>query len=144
MNKFINIFKQNTRKPETAESFESITLRISGMRFSIEYEVLMKDDLAEVTKYGIRFENGEDKRIVELKNTCEKERILKLINDCDLLSWNGFVGNHPKNVSDGIMFTMKATINGKEIYAHGSENFPEHYREFIDGLTEIIREAENE
>ena len=144
MKKLFNSIRQNIRKPEMAESFESITLRLSGMRFCIEYEVLMKDDLTEVVKYGIRFENGEDKRIVELKNTCEKERILKLINDCDLLSWDGFVGNHPKNVSDGIMFTMNAIINERKIYAHGSENFPEHYREFIDGLTEIIREAENE
>ena len=98
--------------------------------------------MAEVAKYGIRYTDGEDKRIVELKNTCEKERILKLMNDCDLLSWDGFVGQHPKDVLDGIMFTMNAIINGKKIHATGSENFPKHYREFTDGLFQILKEAE--
>lgn len=127
------------RKSEPIESFEHITIRIMGMRQTIEYEVLMKDRSVEVSRYGIRYEDGKDKRIVELKNTCEKERILKLMNECDLLSWDGFKGEHPKGVLDGTMFNMDAIINSKKIHASGSENFPKHYHEFTNELFQIAK-----
>ena len=129
-------------KKETIESFEFINMRVSGMRFTNEYEVLMKDDTVEVVLYNIRYRDQKDERIVELKNTCDKEKMLKLLNDCELLSWDGFVGNHPKGVHDGIMFNMNGLINDKKISASGSENFPKHYREFTDGLMNILKEAE--
>ena len=141
LNNLLNSIKNN-KGSELIESFEIITLRTTGMRFSAEKEVQMKDDLAEVVEYGIRYADGEDKRIVEMKALCDKERILKLLNDCDILSWDGFVGKHPKNVQDGIMFTLNGTVNGRHIYATGSENFPKHYREFENGLSEILKEAQ--
>lgn len=121
------------------ESFEIVTLRLSGMRFTTEYEIVMKSKKAEVTEYEIRYEKNGDKRVPESKTVCSPDRVLKLLNDCELLTWDGFVGNHPKDVRDGIMFSLKATVNGsRKIYAHGSENFPEHFREFRDGLEAIL------
>ena len=129
-----------TEKPATRiTSFEIVTLRLSGMRFTTEYEIVMKSKKAEVTEYEIRYEKNGDKRVPESKTVCSPDRVLKLLNDCELLTWDGFVGNHPKDVRDGIMFSLKATVNGsRKIYAHGSENFPEHFREFRDGLEAIL------
>ena len=120
-------------------SFDVVTLRESGMRYVVEYEIVMKEDKAEVSQYGIRFSKGEDQRILEKRAVCDAEAIIKLLNDCALLSWDGFNGPHPKNVRDGIMFNLKATVNeGKKIYAAGSENFPRHYRELRDGIYSIL------
>jgi len=143
MNKFLNNLKQSFIKDEPISSFSFITLRVSGMRFTYEDEILMKDDMAELTRYRIVFGQGKDNKEVELKMLCDKERIIKLLNDCRILSWNGFSGKHPKNVSDGIMFNLHAIINDKKISASGSENFPKHYREFTNGLNEILRENDD-
>lgn len=129
------------KPPEKIESFEIVTLRLSGMRFTEEYEIVMKGKKAEITEYEIRYEKNEDKRVPERKTVCSVDRVLKLLNDCELAAWDGFVGNHPKDVKDGIMFSLKATVNnGRKIYAHGSENFPKHFREFRDGLNNMLRQ----
>ena len=129
-----------TEKPaETISSFEIVTLRLSGMRFTTEYEIMMKDRGAEVVEYAIRYEKEEDRRLPQRKTVCSAERILKLLNDCELISWDGFHGRHPKHVRDGIMFSLQATVNGdRKIRAEGSENFPKHFRELRDGLHAIL------
>ena len=123
------------------ESFETVTLHLSGMRFTTEYEIVMQDKDAEITEYGIRYEKEKgDVRVPQRKAVCSAETVLKLFNDCELLAWDGFHGAHPKDVKDGIMFSLKATVNGgKNIRAEGSENFPEHFREFWHGLDAILR-----
>ena len=129
------------KPPEKIESFEIVTLRLSGMRFTEEYEIVMKGEKAEITEYDIRYgkDKEKDKRVPERKTVCSADRVLKLLNDCELAAWDGFVGNHPKDVKDGIMFSLNATVNGgKKISAHGSENFPKHFREFRDGLNALL------
>ena len=123
------------------ESFETVTLHLSGMRFTTEYEIVMQDKDAEITEYGIRYEKEKgDVRVPQRKAVCSAETVLKLFNDCELLAWDGFHGAHPKDVKDGIMFSFKATVNGdRNIRAEGSENFPEHFREFWHGLDAILR-----
>lgn len=121
-------------------SFERVTLRLSGMRSVTEYELVRKDGRAEVSQYGVRFSQKEDRRVLERRALCDEDTVLTLLNDCALLSWDGFNGPHPKGVLDGTMFTLKAVVNGdKTISAQGSENFPQHYREFIDGLCMILK-----
>ena len=129
-----------TGKPsEKIESFEIVTLRLSGMRFTVEYEIVTNGKKAEVTEYEIRYEKKEDKRVPKRKTVCSVDKVLTLLNDCELVSWDGFVGNHPKDVKDGIMFSLKATVNsGRKISAHGSENFPKHFREFRNGLNTLL------
>ena len=124
---------------EPIVSFEIVMLRLSGMRFVNEYEIVMNEGKARVSRYGIRFQRDEDARVLEARAECGLETALGLLNDCNLLSWDGFHGKHPKDVRDGTMFTLKATVNGDQrIYADGSENFPKHYRELIDGLRKIL------
>lgn len=122
-------------------TFERITLRLSGMRGVTEYEIVGKDGRAEVSQYGIRFSRGEDSRVLERRALCDENTVLTLLNDCRLLSWDGFDGPHPKGVLDGTMFTLQAVVNGdQKISAQGSENFPRHYREFRDGLHQILEQ----
>ena len=40
------------------------------------------------------------------------------------------------------MFSLKAEINGERIYASGSQNFPKGFREFRDGLYNILNGKE--
>ena len=121
-------------------TFDMITLRMSGMRFVTEHEIVMRDGTAEVSLYGIRYGQNKDERILEERTVCDQSIVLELLNDCGLLSWDGFHGSHPKCVKDGIMFTLKATVNdGKTIYATGSENFPRHFRDFTDGLYKLLK-----
>lgn len=138
MSIFSKIFTRDG-SDSTIDSFEIVTLHESAMRYTIEYEVVIKDGEAEVSQYWIRYVKDEDKRQLEKRTVCSVETVLKLFNNCKLLSWDGFDGPHPKGVLDGIMFTLKATVNGnKKIYATGSQNFPKHYREFKDGLYDIL------
>ncbi len=129
---------------EPIVSFEIVTLQISGMRYVNEYEIVMNDGKAQVSCYGIRFKKDEDRRELEQRAECGEETVLELLNDCKLLSWDGFQGKHPKGVKDGTMFTLKATVNGdRKIYAAGSQNFPKHYRELTDGLREILENGKD-
>ena len=120
-------------------SFEIITLRETGMRGSTEYEIVEKDGNAALTQYVIRYTQGKDQRIPEKSAVVSTDMILEILNNCRILSWDGFNGPHPKGVLDGIMFRFDAIVNnGKKIYAHGSQNFPKHYREFRNALYEIL------
>ena len=128
---------------EEITSFENVTLRESGMRGASYVELRAKGDEAEITRYRLRYSGGKEERVPELQAVCGAERVLRLLNECELLSWDGFDGPHPKNVLDGIMFTLEAAVNGgRRITARGSANFPRHYRVFTDGLYSLLREGE--
>ena len=135
-----------TEKPTgTIESFEIVTLRLSGMRFTNEYEIVMNGQNADIAKYEIRYrkEEGQVREPVS-KAVCNADRVLTLLNECELVSWDGFHGAHPKDVRDGIMFSLKAIVNGgRNIQADGSENFPNHFRELWNGLDTILRSQKN-
>ena len=133
------MFHKETDKATQIVSFEIVTLHTSGMRYTGETEIVMKDGKAEVSQYGIRFTQSEDRRVLEKRAECDAQKVLKLLNDCKLLAWDGFNGSHPKGVLDGTMFRLNAVVNGNQkIYASGSENFPKHYRDFTDGLYNIF------
>lgn len=125
-------------------SFEIVTLHTSGMRHIADYEIVMRDGKAEVTQYSLRFCKNEDERVPERRVVCDEKRVLKLLNDCKIISWDGFHGKHPKGIKDGTMFSFDAVINDRKIHADGSQNFPGGYRDFTDGLYEILRGEENE
>ena len=125
------------------ESFEIITLHISGMRYSVDYEIVMKGDVAEVSQYQIRHRYPENERILEKRVLVSNVTMLSLLNECKLLLWDGFHGKHPRGVLDGTMFSLYAVVNGdKKIRADGSQNFPKHYRDFTDGLYKMLNEFE--
>ena len=99
-------------KNSQIESFEIITLHTSGMRYSADVEIVMKGDAAEVSQYQIRYRYPEDERILEKRVSVSCDTMLKLLNECRLLSWDGFHGKHPRGVRDGTMFSLNAVVNG--------------------------------
>ena len=133
------------KKTKKIESFETVTLHTSGMRYTSDYEIVCKGKEAEITKYQIRYTDGEKERVIDKQTVCETDEMLKLLNDCGIMSWNGFHGKHPRGVKDGTMFNLKAKVNGDtEIHADGSQNFPKHYRDLTDGLYGFLNKKEEQ
>ena len=126
------------------KSFETVTLHKSGLRHVTDYEIVMNGEEAEVSKYEIGYCDGKKVRRLDKRAVCSAKRALKLMNRCRLLSWDGFHGKRPRGIKDGTMFSFDAVINDRKIHADGSQKIPESYRDFTDGLYEILQGAENE
>ena len=127
-------------------SFEIIFFRISGMRVTAEYEIVMKEDRAEITEYRIYYtrEDGDERRPQHCA-VCSVEEMLKLLNECEVLKWDGFHGKHPIGVKDGEMLSFSATVNdGQTVKADGSENFPKHFREFRNQIFKMLSEGKQD
>ncbi len=133
---------ENIDPAEKIASFGTVTLRETA-RGSVEYEITARGDEAEITRYVIRYSDGKEQRVPEERAMCPAEKALTLLNECALLSWDGFDGPHPEGVLDGIMFRLEAIVNGgRKVRASGSECFPEGYRVFTRGLYELLRAGE--
>ena len=129
-------------KNKSIEKLEKLTLRESGMRFTSERELIMCENGVEVSQYEIRYTKNGDERILIKRSLISNQAVLKLLNDCKIMKWDGFSGAHPRLVKDGIMFSLTAVVNdGKVIRAEGSQNFPRRYREFTDGLNGFLNGA---
>ncbi|MBR2041579.1 MAG: hypothetical protein IJ945_04325 [Oscillospiraceae bacterium] len=130
-----------SKAQEEIRSFETINLRISGMRVTQEYEILCRGGETEILLYQIFYANGKDERRLEKNAVVKTEKMIEILNSCGFSGWDGFNGEHPKNVSDGDMFRLEAVINDSEkIYAEGSANFPKGYSEFIKELNKLLNE----
>ena len=126
-------------KRETITSFSEIKLRLSGMRVTEQYEILLSGDKAEVSLYFLSYENREEKYNLQKRATVSESEMLDILNQCGVLKWNGFSGKNPPHVLDGVMFRFTAVVNdGRKIIADGSNNFPKHYREFTAALRNIL------
>ena len=120
--------KTNLFKDKTIKTIEKFILSTVTMRQILECEIQIKD-IDKVAK-RVLIEQGE---------TSYKD-ILKILNKYKVLSWDGFKGNHPKDVADGTMFTLEAVVNeDKIIYATGSQIFPKGYHEVYKALREIMK-----
>ena len=136
-------FTRVGRKERNILSFETVTLRISGMRGVSEYEIVALDGSAELTEYGVRFNGEKEERIPERSVHCPAEDVIGLLNRCRILSWDGFHGERPRGVKDGKNFSFRASVNGgKTVRARGSKNFPARFSDFTDGLNAALRGAE--
>ena len=123
-------------------TFEKVTLHESWMRGVADFEIVCEGEKSTVTRYDIRFTDGEDVRIPDTVVTCRTETVLDVLNACDLLAWDGFHGKHPKGVLDGTIFRLEATVNeGETIHADGSQNFPKNYRVLKDWIYDRLRES---
>ena len=125
-----------------AESFGKLTLSISGMRVTEEYEIINKDDCAEFSHYVHYCASEGMERRLEKRAERPVEEALELLNACGVSGWDGFCGKHPRGVLDGEMFTLEAVINGGRVYASGSQNFPRGVREFRGALYGILNGKE--
>lgn len=126
---------------EKIVSFTKLTLTVSGMRSIDEYEIVCSAENAEIAHYTRFYTRDEDDRELNKSAVVPTDRIINLMNDCGLMSWDGFSGTNPRNVRDGYMFRLTAEVNeGKRIRAEGSNNYPRHYREFKSAITNYLYE----
>lgn len=122
---------------EKITSFKLITLTLKGMRCIDEYELVCDGEDTEVAYYTKFY--TRDGRELNRSAVEPTENIIKLLNDCKMLSWNGFHGANPRGVRDGWMFELEAELNdGVIIRAEGSNNYPRHYREVMDVVNYIL------
>ncbi|MBQ7670990.1 MAG: hypothetical protein IJS45_09765 [Clostridia bacterium] len=134
MRRFFNLFGK-------IKSFEIVTLHTSGMRHVTDYEIVNRGENAIFSKYSVVYRDSEKVRLLQKRAECSAKRALKLMNKYRLFSWDGFHGKRPKGIKDGTDFIFKATVNeGKELYATGSQRFPRHYRDFKDGLNDLLKD----
>ena len=112
------------------ESFEIITLHTSGMRYSADFEIVMKGGVAEVFQYQIRHRYPENERILEKRVSVGNDKTPVLLNNCKLLSRDGFHGKHPRGVLDGIMFSLNAIVNGGKKKCRRLAEFSEALQRF--------------
>ena len=132
-------------KRKIITSFTRITLSVSGMRGACKYEIICGGDEAQLSQYSVYYKNGRDECELELSARCKSAAITDLLNRCSVMSWDGFCGANPRGVRDGIMFSLNATVNGGvTLRAEGSENFPKRYREFTDGLNDLLSSEKSE
>ena len=125
------------------DTIDFIVVEVTSMRFKHEYVITQDDGEASLTRYKITAKDGKDVRERECSVKVPAEEIISLCNSCGILKWDGFSGKHPKNVSDGVMFAFKACVNGSEqIHAGGSENFPKHYKEFMNELDDRLKKSD--
>lgn len=123
---------------EKITSFKKITLTLKGMRAVDEYELVCNGSDTTVTQY-ILFYTRDKQRELNKSAAEPTEEIIKLLNDCDMLKWNGFSGANPVGFRDGCMFELNAEVNeGVIIRAHGSNNYPRHFPEFINAVDNIL------
>lgn len=126
---------------EKITSFTILTLTLSGMRGIEEYEIVCRGDESEVARYCRFYTRDEDERRLLGGGSAPTDAILQLMNDCRVLSWDGFSGPNPHGVRDGWMFRLSAEVNGRKISASGSNNYPRHYHAFFDAIRGYIKEV---
>lgn len=67
------------------------------------------------------------------------EEICQWLSEYKVKRWDGFHGANPIGLRDGTMMTFEAVMSdGERIYAHGSNNFPRHYKDFENKLVELF------
>ena len=70
--------------------------------------------------------------------------LMKVIDDCDLASWDGFSGSQPF-VLDGESFWLDFTLtDGTRVHASGDNVFPEHYFEAMGEIWKILIQIQEE
>ncbi len=127
-------------KREKVESFTEMRFSVSGMRSREEFEAVCEGSSVRVTLY-VGFLCSDEERKPESVAVCDLESFIAMLNDCEVMGWDGFHGKHPKHVRDGIMFSFEAIVNGgRKIHADGSENFPKGFHELRNGFSNIIKE----
>ena len=139
------LFNRKDNGENTITSVESMTLILRGMCGGTVYTFDHKSDYTKLCRYYEKYSNGENILELDESTACDIETMIRLMNKCNILGWNGFHGAHPKNVLDGIMFRFEAKVNnGVTVFADGSENFPKGYREFVRALDNMLTNEKTE
>jgi len=127
----------------TITDIENLTLRLSGMRLTEEYELIVNGDKTEISYYTISYANAAEERILKKRTERDTKTVIDALNGFRLIKWDGFHGKHPKGVLDGTTFHITATLNGgQKLSAGGSQNFPKHFHELEEWLYTVLKDCE--
>ncbi|MBR0462525.1 MAG: hypothetical protein IJJ00_07430 [Erysipelotrichaceae bacterium] len=130
-------------KKEEITSLKKMTIDEMHMRGHQAYELISEGSKTKISMYRFFYRDNKECKELQLSTECGNDEVLKILNDCRLMSWDGFKGKHLKNVHDGTMFDLEAIVNeDKTIRAEGSQNFPKHYSELMGWINEKLRNAQ--
>lgn len=135
---YIFISRSSKETKSTVSEEEELTVK----DFTDVYVRLDIGETGEYTEYKV-VRDGDDAKVTSITGkrhelyskatrVYKADDLIDLLNECDVLSWDGFQG---KEGTDRFEFT--ATINGKEITAEGSD---EDDLENFDTLTQRLFE----
>ncbi|MBO4746851.1 MAG: hypothetical protein J5607_02145, partial [Clostridiales bacterium] len=79
--------------------------------------------------------NGSGDRSEE--GYCSTEDMIELLNECNVLSWNGYDKKGDKDMD----FRFEGNINGEEIEAKGKMAYPKNFEDFVDGVEDLCQEG---
>jgi len=127
---------------EKVESFEKLTITNSTMCGIYEYEAVNTDRNVDVAYYSVYYKDGKSRRLLE-KASCDSKTFMEILDKCGILGWNGFHGKRPEGVLDGVTFQAEAVVNGRSIFADGSENFPAGYHELMNEIYDMLRNSQD-
>ena len=128
---------------KTVTDIEFMSLRLSGMRISEEYEIKANGSQSVISYYIFSYANSQEEKLLKKRTQIPTQSVISALNSFDFVKWNGFSGKHPKGVLDGTMFSLTATLNGgKTLSANGSQNFPRHFYEFEQWLYDCLKDCE--
>ena len=134
----IVIFGFGAGKSKEVTDFEEIYFTTSPGRGKTTRYIITNE--GEETKISISVttsaKNGSGDR--SEKGYCSTEEMIKLLNDCEVLSWDGF----DEEDEDGtLIFKFEGTINGKEIEAEGRGAYPKYFEDFVDDVEDLCQEG---
>lgn len=69
---------------------------------------------------------------------CSTEDMIELLNECNVLSWNGYDKKGDKDMD----FRFEGNINGEEIEAKGKMAYPKNFEDFVDGVEDLCQESD--
>ena len=128
---------------KSVSDIEYLSLRLSGMRLSEEYEIVTEGNQAQILYYMFSYADGKEEKILKKRTFCSTQTVVEELNRVDFVKWNGFDGKQPKGVMDGTMFRLCATLNGgQSLRANGSQNFPKHFHELEQWLYDMLKDCE--
>lgn len=134
---FLDAFRSAERPISRINDFE---LKVWGMRASQLYELVDMKDCIELSLYNIVYRDRGEVKELERCVRLAGQRVLELLEACNIRAWSGFSGNQPKDTLDGKSFRLYADLDVGIIEAEGTENFPYGYRDMISAFDRWLRE----
>ena len=121
--------------------FDEIFLTTSpGRGKTTRYIIVCDDDETEISIKVTTSAKGDNGSTIS--GVCDTEDMIELLNDCEVLSWDGF--DEVDKKSSGIEFDFEAVINGKEIEAEGRGKYPKNFEDFVEGVEELLVGSEDD
>ena len=134
----VAIFGFGIGKGNKVTDFEEIYITTSPGRGKTTRYIITNE--GEETKISISVttsaKDGGGNRSEE--GYCSTEDMIKLLNECDVLSWNGYDKKGDKNMD----FRFEGNINGKEIEAKGKMAYPKTFEDFVEGVEDLCEEGD--